>query len=277
MSFAPEAPTIHVPPTRVDADTWVVHQVQHAVGAPLSVYLNSMVVAGAEPAIIDTGSVNNRRQWLDDVFGLVDPGDVRWVFLSHDDSDHTGNLAPVMEACPQATLVCSWAIVERFSNAFGFPLHRLRWLNDGESFDLADRRIFAVRPPVYDSPTTRGFLDERSGVYWAADAFPTPCPGDPVPTVSDLDPEFWENGMAMFAHHALSPWLGVVDADRYGAQVDRARGLGASTIAAAHTPLITPASIDDAFALLRRLPSMAPPPVPDQAVLETLLAAATSA
>lgn len=276
MSFAPEVPTTHVPPTRVGSDTWVIHQVQHAVGAPLSVYLNSMVIAGAEPAIIDTGSVNNRSQWLDDVFGIVDPAAVRWVFLSHDDSDHTGNLAAVMDKCPNATLVCSWVLVERFSNAFGFPLQRCRWLNDGESMDLGDRRIFAVRPPVYDSPATRGFLDDRTGVYWGVDAFATPCPGEPVPTVADLDPAFWAEGMAMFVHHALSPWLGLVDRARYTAEVDRVRGMGMSTIATAHSPLITAASITDAFALLRDLPDAPVPPAPDQTMLDAAIAAATT-
>ncbi len=277
MSFAPEAPTIHVAPTRVDADTWVVHQVQPALGAPLTVYLNSMVITGSQPAIIDTGSLNNRTQWLEDVFGIVDPADVRWVFLSHDDADHTGNLGPVMDACPNATLVCSWAVVERFSNAFGFPLRRCRWLNDGEALDLDDRRILAVRPPVYDSPATRGFLDERSGVYWGVDAFATPCPADPVPTVADLDPDFWAEGMAMFVHHALSPWVGLVDRDRYGAEIDRVRTLGMTTIATAHSPLITPGSVEDAFALLRRLPDVAVPPAPDQTTLDMVLAAAAPA
>ena len=27
-----------------------------------------------------------------DVFSIVEPEDVRWLFLSHDDPDHTGNL-----------------------------------------------------------------------------------------------------------------------------------------------------------------------------------------
>jgi flavorubredoxin len=277
MSFAPEAPATHVPPTRVDTDTWVIHQVQHALGAPLSVYLNSMVIAGAEPAIIDTGSLNNRDQWLEDVFGIIDPADVRWVFLSHDDSDHTGNLVPVMEACPNATLVCSWALVERFSNAFGFPLQRCRWLNDGEAIDLADRRIVAVRPPVYDSPATRGFLDQRSGIYWGVDAFATPCPADPVPTVADLDPGFWAEGMAMFIHHALAPWVGLVDRQRYEAEVDRVNAMGMTAIATAHSPLITPASVADAFSLLRGLPDVPVPPVPDQTTLDMVLAAAASA
>ncbi len=277
MSFAPEAPTTHVPPTRVDTDTWVVHQVQHALGAPLTVYLNSMVIAGSEPAIIDTGSLNNRTQWLDDVFGIVDPADVRWVFLSHDDADHTGNLGPVLEACPNATLVCSWALVERFSNAFGFPLRRCRWLNDGEALDLDDRRILAVRPPVYDSPATRGFLDERSGIYWGVDAFATPCPAEPVRTVADLDPGFWGEGMAMFVHHALAPWVGLVDRQRYAAEIDRVRAMGMAAIATAHSPLITQDSIPDAFALLRGLPDVAVPPVPDQTTLDMVLAAAAPA
>ncbi|MBW3642306.1 MAG: MBL fold metallo-hydrolase [Actinobacteria bacterium] len=272
MSFTPEAPATRVAPTRVDTDTWVVHQVQHALGAPLSVYLNSMVIAGSEPVVVDTGSPNNRHQWLGDVFGIVEPADVRWVLLSHDDSDHTGNLVPLLDACPNATLVCSWALVERFSNAFGFPLERCRWLNDGEVLDVGDRRLQAVRPPVYDSPATRGFLDERTGVYWGVDAFATPCPAEPVPTVADLDPGFWADGMAMFVHHALSPWVSMVDRERFAAEVERVRAMGMTTIATAHSPLITPGTVADAFSLLGRLPDATVPPAPDQAVLDSVLA-----
>ena len=42
-------------------ETWLIHQVQEALGAPLRVYLNSMVIRGAEPVIVDTGTVANRR------------------------------------------------------------------------------------------------------------------------------------------------------------------------------------------------------------------------
>ena len=43
------------------------------------------------------------------VFGLVDPEDVRWVFLSHDDGDHTGALHDVLDLCPNATLVLNFS------------------------------------------------------------------------------------------------------------------------------------------------------------------------
>src|SRR3954447_2418140 len=170
-NFSAVAPTRRVEPEEVGADTWVIHSAQDALGQPLVVYLNSMVIKGAEPMILDTGTIGNRKQWLDDVFGLVDPVDVKWVYLSHDDVDHTGNLDEVLTACPNATLVSSWAITERHTNAFEFPLDRCRWINDGDSFDVGDRQLLAVRPPVYDSPATRGLLDQRTGVYWGVDSF----------------------------------------------------------------------------------------------------------
>jgi len=155
MTFAPIAPTIAVPPVKVAADTYVIHQVQPALGQPLFVYINSMVILGEEPVIVDTGTPANRKQWLADVFSLVEPEDVRWVFLSHDDVDHTGNLDQVMTACPNAKLVCNWSMVERHTNCFNFPLDRCRWIMHEESFSIGDRTLHAVRPPVFGSKSPR--------------------------------------------------------------------------------------------------------------------------
>src|SRR5581483_4124829 len=148
-TFAPMAPTTYVPPTLIAPETYVIHQVQPALGQPLYVYLNSMVIRGREPIIVDTGTPANREQWLTDVFSLVEPADVRWV------------------------------------------LHE-------ESFDIGDRTLHAVRPPVYDSPTTRGLFAPETGVYWAVDTFATPLP-DPTMAIADLDPGFWQFGMTLFA------------------------------------------------------------------------------
>ena len=272
MTFAPVAPTIHVPPTRVAADTFVIHQVQPALGEPLFVYLNSMVILGDEPMIVDTGTPANREQWLADVFALVEPEDVRWVFLSHDDVDHSGNLEQVMTACPNARLVCNWAMVERHTNCFNFPLERCRWIMHDESFSIGDRTLHAVRPPVFDSPTTRGLFDPTTGVYWAVDTFATPLP-DPGMAIADLDQEFWQFGLTLFAFGAVSPWLAMLDHDKYGRFVDTVQGLDITTIAACHTPVIEGPFIEMAFDHVRRFPSMIPPPLPDQSILDEIVAA----
>lgn len=272
MTFAPVAPTTHMPPTRVATDTWVIHSVQPALGQPLFVYLNSMVILGSEPMIVDTGTIANRDQWLKDIFALVEPADVRWIFLSHDDVDHTGNLDEALSACPNAQLVCNWAMVERHTNCFEFPLHRCRWIMDGEALDIGDRTLQALRPPVYDSPTTRGLFDPKTGVYWAVDTFATPLP-DPQMAVADLDPDFWGGAMALFALGAVSPWLSLVDAEKYGRYVDRVQSLDINTIACCHSPVIEGPFIERAFAHVRQLPTLDPPPMPDHSVLEEIIAA----
>jgi len=222
--------------------------------------------------IVDTGTPANRTQWLEDAFSLVEPEDVRWVFLSHDDVDHTGNLEQVMDACPNAQLVCNWAMVERHSNCFEFPLARCRWIMDGDTLDVGDRRLLALRPPVYDSPTTRGLFDPTTGVYWSVDTFATPLP-DPEMGVADLDPEFWEFGLALFALGAVSPWLSLVDEGKYGRYVDTVQQLDITTVAACHSPVIEGPFIERAFARIRQLPAIVPPIMPDQSVLDEIIAA----
>jgi hypothetical protein len=274
-------PTFRQPPTAAARDTYLIHEVQHALGAPLSVYINSAVILAEQPILVDTGSARNRPGWLEDAFSVVDPDDVCWVFVSHEDHDHTGNLAEVMRVCPNATLVASWAITERFTNAFEFPLARCRWLNDGESFDAGDRHMALVRPPVYDSPTTRGLLDTRTGVYWAVDLFATPVPGGEqaqqlAGSVDQLDAEFWAGGMAMFALGGLSPWLALVDPARFAAEVQRFADQPISTIISAHSPLISGRQVAEALSLMRGWPTAECPPVPDQAALDVILAATTT-
>jgi flavorubredoxin len=273
LTFPPLCPTINVPPTKIADDTWIIHQVQHALGdPPLHVYLNSMVILGAEPVIVDTGTPANRAQWLQDVFSIVEPEDVRWIFLSHDDVDHTGNLDETLTACPNARVVCNWAMVERHTNCFDFPLDRCRWVMHGESLDVGDRTLHAIRPPVFDSPTTRGLYDPKTKVYWAVDTFATPLP-DSGMSISDLDEEFWNFGMTMFALGAVSPWISMTDPVKYHAHVDQTQNLDITTIACCHSPVIEGQYIAKAFDRVRQLPTVEPPPLPDQSVLDLIVAA----
>jgi flavorubredoxin len=271
MTFEPAVP-IHQSPLEVAPDTFLLRSAQPAAGAPLSVNLNSLLIRAAEPVVVDTGTVANREAWLADLTSLVDPAEVRWVFLSHDDDDHTGNLAQVLEMCPEATLVTSWAATERMGCSFGIPPTRLRWVDDGGTLDVGDRVLRAVRPPVYDSPTTRALFDPATGVLWASDAFATPMTAEPVDAVDELPPPMWAEGFAMFHHHALSPWLSMVERGAYAEQVQRFRSLDPTVIVAAHSPVIAGASIGTAFDHLAALPDVVPAPHPDQAALEQALA-----
>jgi len=210
----------------------------------------------------------NRDQYLADVFGLGDPADVRWVFISHDDVDHTGNLDALIEACPNATAVLNWFITERMGASLEVPPTRWGWVADGESFDVGDRRLHAVRPPIVDAPTTRGLYDPATGVYWSSDSVATPML-TPVRNVGELDGESWSEGRATFDHH-ISPWLGIVDDERYQLTVDRIESLQPHVIAGCHTPVIDGRNVDVAIEWARRSPNRSVAPRPDQRVLHQI-------
>lgn len=263
--------TVHptrIEPTRIAPDTYVIHAHQGEGHAPVCVPLNSMLIRGSEPVVVDTGMSEHRDQYFADLFELVDPLDIRWVFISHDDIDHTGNLNELMQLAPRATVVVNWFVTERMGAALDVPPTRWRWLGDGESLDVGDRRLRAIRPPVYDAPTTRGLFDPTTGVYWASDAFSTPMP-TPVRDVTELDGEFWEGGRVMFDQY-VSPWLELVDDRRYQATVDRIESLCPTAIAGCHTPVIGRAHVGQAIATSRRAPHAEVPPQPDQAVLDQI-------
>ena len=176
-------------------------------GGPLRVAINSLVIGGEEPVLVDTGAATGRDDWWRQVEAVLAPGDVRWIFLSHDDADHHGNLFEALERCPRATLVASWAIAQRLAAHRPLPLERCRWVNDGESFAAGGRQLVAVRPPAYDAPTTRGLFDVTSGVYWAADCFGLPVP-HAVDEVGQLDPDVQVEGSLLWHRllfHAFPP------------------------------------------------------------------------
>jgi flavorubredoxin len=257
-------------PTQIAPDTFLIHDHQGEGEAPVVVALNSMVIRAAEPVVVDTGMAENRDQYLADVFSIVDPEDIRWVFISHDDVDHTGNVNALMDAAPNATLVINWFMVERMGGSLAVPPTRQRWVADGEGLDVGDRVLRAVRPPIFDSPTTRGLYDPKTGVYWASDSFATPML-TPIRNVAELDREFWRTGIHTFDNY-VSAWLPLVDDARFQSTVDRIEILRPSVIAGCHTPAIDGDRVAAAIAATRQSPSAEFAPQPDQAVLEQIQA-----
>jgi flavorubredoxin len=258
------------PALTLDPDVVLVRSLPDG-GGPVRVAVNSLVIKGAEPVLVDTGAASGRDEWWGQVEEAVDPGDVRWIFISHDDIDHYGNLVEALDRCPQATLVTSWFMGQRLASYADLPLERSRWVNDGESFVAGGRELVAVRPPAYDSPTTRGLFDVTSGVYWASDCFGVPVP-HAVDEVSELDRDVWEDGFHLF-HRLLSPWATELDPVRWRAAIGRVEALHPKVLASAHGPVARRGDVARSIELLADLPGMAEAPVPGQAQLDQVVAA----
>ena len=258
-------------PQRIADDTWLIpNLVPSGPGAYL--YVNSMVILAEEPVVVDTGAPLHREQWLDAVSAVVDPEDVRWVFLSHDDGDHIGNMADFLDRAPNATVVANFFSTERaaLEPERALPLDRMVWLEEGSSFDAGDRRLHLFRPPIFDGPTTRGLYDERTGVMWAVDSFAAFTTGA-VYDAADLPPDMYDETFRLL-NSMVSPWHQWLSPDVYARHVDEVEAIGPTTVASAHGPLMSGSLIAAAFDRVR---AMAGQPLvlgPGQELLDELVA-----
>ena len=261
-------------PVAIAPDTFLIPHLAPA-GPDGFVHVNSMLIRGEQPIIVDTGAPVHRERWLEQVFGLVDPEDVRWVFLSHDDGDHTGSLHQVLDACPQATLVTNMFAVERLALEHPMDLSRMIWRDPTETFDAGDRRLRLMIPPIFDGPTTRALYDERTGVLWAVDSFAALTPGA-VHEVADVPKDLYDDSFHMF-NSLISPWHQWLDPVAYNRHVDTVEALKPEVVASAHGHILRGTDIHDAFDRVRAMAGQPRVIPPGQSLLDELLATVVAA
>jgi len=240
-------------PYRIAEETFVIPWALEA--PPVGHFpMNSMVIRGAEPVLVDTGAPAVRSQWLEAAWSVVDPLDVRWIFLTHDDRDHAGNLLAALAQCPNATLLTTWFSIGRMAEEWETPINRCRFMTDGDTVDAGDRTLVAKRPPLYDNPTTRALFDTKTNVLWSVDTFATNVPA-PLPEAADLSADEFRDGQ-FFGGRLVSPWVALLDDRKFRAVVDDFQQLDAEVVAGCHAPVLRQPLIAKAYDLLRQLPGI---------------------
>ena len=237
--------------------------------------INAYVLHADQPMLVDTGRPVVREKFLDTLGSVIDPTDLRWVWLSHPDRDHMGALFDVLRLAPQARLVSTFAAVGYLTVEYDVPLDRTYLLNPGQTLDLGDRQVRAFRPPLFDSPMTQGFYDETTGVCFTSDCFGAPMPSMDEAEADDLGEvpaEAVRAAQLMWAS-ADSPWVHTVDAKKFAASYQHLSDWSPSLVIGSHLP---PArdQLDPMLEMLAQAPDAPPFIGPDQATIEAMLAGA---
>ncbi|WOF42262.1 MBL fold metallo-hydrolase [Sphingopyxis indica] len=198
--------------------------------------VNAFLLRGREPVLIDTGLAALREPMLDLIDEAVGLAKLRWIWLSHADADHAGNLAAILERAPGATLVTNFLGAGKLDMA-GIRPDRLRLVIPGESLRIGAMRLIALRPPYYDAPESMGFFDSNSRTLFAVDSF-----GALLPRVcarlAEVDPPALSDGLAAWS--AIdAPWLADVEPCRLAEALARLRRLDATRLLSGHLPAAT--------------------------------------
>jgi len=231
--------------------------------------VNAFVIKAREPVLVDTGMGMESEEFIKALESIIDPPDLKWVWLTHDDADHTGSVQKVLEAAPNARLAANSLAILRMSSAWPVPMHRVYWLNSGDSISVGDRKLTAIRPPLFDNPTTIGIYDNKSEVFFSADCFGAIIPS-PAKDINDVKEEDLAQGVISWAS-GDNPWVHMVEPSLFNQTLDKIRQLAPKMILSAHLPLAR-GKTEELLGLLAKVPSSPPFVAPDQKALEQILA-----
>ena len=133
--------------------------------------INAFVLHGPEPVLVDTGPIVEREEFMTALRSVIDPADLRWIWLTHTDFDHIGALPQLLAENPQLRILTTFLSMGIMSLSAPLPIHRVHLINPGQKITVGDRTLTAVKPPVFDNPATTGFHDDKSGALFSSDCF----------------------------------------------------------------------------------------------------------
>lgn len=218
--------------------------------------INAFLLMAEEPVLIDTGIGIDTEDFIAAVSTVIDLERLKWIWLTHDDADHTGSIRRVMELAPNARLVTHANSALRMSSWWPVPLDRVHAIRFGDEIHVGDRTLTAVAPPLFDNPMSTGVLDRSTGALFTVDAFGAILP-EATQDAADVPPEALAGGMVGWAT-SDSPWAHVTDRAKFGEVLDRIRQLQPSRIFSSHLPAASGTSMEEFLRVLETVPDAEP-------------------
>jgi flavorubredoxin len=179
--------------------------------------INAFLIRAAQPVLIDTGLGSLSEPFMRNLRSLIAPDELRWIWLTHTDADHMGNLKRVLFEAPQARVVTTFLGMGKMI-LHQLPVDRVYLLNPGQNLDVGDRQLVCVKPPTFDAPETTGLFDGKTRVFFSADSFGA-LMKEPVDSAADIAPSDLKNGVVTWAT-IDAPWLHRVNPEKFAASLD---------------------------------------------------------
>ena len=235
--------------------------------------INAFVLRAREPVLVDTGLIPETDAFMDTLRSVIDPADLRWLWLTHPDPDHIGSIHRLLEEVPHLRVITTFLSVGILSISRPLPPERVYLLNPGQSLDLGDRTLTAVKPPTFDNPATTGLYDARSGAFFSSDAFGAVL-AEPAQEAGDIPAADLSQGQLLWGT-VDAPWIHKVDRSMFARELAGLREMAPELILSAHLP---PArrQTEQLLETMARLPEAPPFVGPDQAAMEQMMADLTA-
>jgi len=132
---------------------------------------NSYLLRGEKVAVIDTVKAPFAGLLVDAIESTVGCARLDYVISNHAEPDHGGALDCVLDACPQAKLVCSKRGVDVIGGYHDLSDREVQVVGTGDNLDLGGRTLSFVEVPMVHWPDSMVSYCPEERILFSNDAF----------------------------------------------------------------------------------------------------------
>ena len=196
--------------------------------------VHAHLVRAEQPLLIDTGLAPQGEGFVAALRELIAPEDLRWIWITHTDPDHMAHFAQILELAPHAQVVTGFLGAAKIG-LLRLPTDRVQVLAPGQTLDLGNRQLLAVRPPTYDAPETLAPFETVTRTFFSADSFGA-LMDDSYEHCAQFDPAARRDGMARWIG-LDAPWMAMIDGAPFREGLASLRQLAPQRVLSSHLPI----------------------------------------
>ena len=190
---------------------------------------NSVLVRGEKVAIIDTVKNLFTDVFMKNVSSLVDPAEIDTIVVNHTEPDHSGSLAALLEAAPQARVCASKAARLYLTNLLNRPFECCT-LDDCAEVALGGKTLRFISAPFLHWPDTIFTYLPEDEILFTCDAFGAHFCGEGM--YNDLVGDYAAD-RKLYYDTLVRPFR-----DKVLSAVEGAKGLKLKIICPSHGPIL---------------------------------------
>ena len=132
---------------------------------------NAYLVVGKEKkALIETCHKTYFKFYLENIREVCpDLSSIDYIILNHNEPDHSGSLAMLLDEIPNATVVASQAGSLYLKNITNKPDLKIQTVKDGDTLDLGGKVLRFINAPFLHWPDSMFTWDEQDKVLFSCD------------------------------------------------------------------------------------------------------------
>jgi len=234
--------------------------------------VNAYVIRSTEPVLIDTGLFPASAEFMRGLYSVIDVASLRWIWLTHVDNDHIGSLERLLVEAPRAIVVTTFLGLGKYGLRGVLPPDRVFLLNPGQTLDVGDRKLLALRPPTYDAPETTAAFDLKTRTLFSSDCFGG-LVQQPADSAAAIRPSALRDGSVTWAT-IDSPWLHLTEQVAFERSLASVRALQPDLVLSSHLPPAPGTMLDTMIAHIATARTAPPFVGPDQAAMMAMMTGA---